>query len=107
MVKFNRTPVLTQRRIWLAFTVAIVADGLQLLLGPLGWIFLDEVIDVLAMLLMTLLLGFHPLFLPTLIVEFIPVVDMLPTWIGCTAVVVALRRKQPRADPPSADVIDV
>ena len=107
MANFIQTPILTRRRIWLAFTVAIVADGLQLLLGPLGWTLLDEVIDVLAMVLITLLIGFHPLFLPTFLVEFIPVVDMLPTWIGCVAVVVALRRKQQQATPTSPDVIDV
>src|SRR4030095_14524349 len=43
-----RRPVLTRQRVWLAFVVAVVADGLQLLLGPLGWLVLDEVIDLLA-----------------------------------------------------------
>jgi hypothetical protein len=85
--------VLTRRRIWLAFIVAIAADGLQLLTGTLGWVFLDEMIDIVAMILTSLLIGFHPLFLPTFVLEFIPVVDMLPTWTGCVAVVVALRRK--------------
>jgi hypothetical protein len=103
-----RTPVLTRQRIWLAFGVALVADGLQLLLGPLGWLLLDEVVDLLAMGLSWWLLGFHPLLLPTLVLEIIPVADMLPTWTGCVAVVVALRKRQqgtvvepPPALPPS------
>ena len=44
--------------------------------------------------LMWRLLGFHPLLLPTFIVEFLPVTDLLPTWTGCVAVVVALRKRQ-------------
>ena len=107
-------PVLTRRRIWLAYGVAVVADGLQLLLAPLnivGWLFLDDVIDVIAMFLLTLILGFHPLLLPTFVAELIPVMDMLPTWTGCTALIVALRRKQQAPAPPPpvppGDVIDI
>ena len=103
-----RMPALTRWRIWLAFVVAVVADGLQLLSGPIGWLVFDEVIDLLAMGLSCWLLGFHPLLLPTLVLEIIPVVDMLPTWTGCVVVVVALRKRQqrevvepPRALPPS------
>jgi len=99
-----RMPVLTRQRVWLAFVVAVVADGLQLLLGPLGWLVLDEVIDLLAMGLSCWLLGFHPLLLPTFVLEIIPVVDMLPTWTGCVAVVVALRQRQQDTvvEPPPA-----
>jgi hypothetical protein len=103
-------PVLTRRRIALAFVVAIIADAIQLLLGPLGWTFLDEVMDVVAMGLTTVLLGFHPLLLPTFFVEFIPVVDMFPTWTACVSVVAALRWKQQKANSASVsstDVIDV
>jgi hypothetical protein len=108
MIHLLRQPILTRRRIWLAFTVAIAADGLQLLNGPLGWVFLDEMADIVAMILTSLLIGFHPLFLPTFVLEFVPVVDMLPTWTGCVAVVVALKRKHQRTNPaPPADVIDI
>jgi hypothetical protein len=100
-------PFLTRRRIWLAYLVAIIADALQLLLGPAGWAFFDEVIDVVALSLLTLLIGFHPLFLPTFVLEFMPVTDMLPTWTGCVALVVALRRKQKGPEPAPPDVIDV
>ena len=97
-------PVLTRRRIWLAFIVAVVADGLQLLLGPLGWLVLDAVIDLLAMGLSCWLLGFHPLLMPTFVLEIIPVADMLPTWTGCVALVVALRKRQQHTagEPPPA-----
>ena len=74
--KMFRAPFLTPRRVWLAFLVAVAADGFQVLLGPLGWAFFDEVIDVLTMIATCLLIGFHPLLLPTFIVEFIPVGDI-------------------------------
>ena len=101
---------LTRPRIWLAFAVALAADVFQIALGPLGWTFLDEVMDVLVMITVSLLLGFHPLLLPTFIVELLPMVDMLPTWTACVAAVVMLRRRQPRpsrGDDPSSKVIDI
>ena len=110
---FLRTPILTPSRIGLAFAVALAADGIQVLLGPLGWAFFDEIIDVITMIATGLLIGFHPLLLPTFVVEFIPIVDMLPTWTACVALVVTLRRKQPRSNPAPppiskpSDVIDV
>ena len=108
-----RIPFLTRSRIMLAFLIAIAADGLQIMLGPLGWIFFDQVIDVIAMTAVSLLIGFHPLFLPTFVVELIPWIDMLPTWTACVAMVVAFRRRQQRRDmspSPTAtppQVIDV
>jgi len=103
-----QTPVLTKSRVRLAYAVAVTADALQLSLGPLGWVFADQVIDVIAMCLTWRAIGFHPLLLPTFLVEFIPFVDMLPTWTACVALVVTLRKKQQPAGPPSeGPVIDV
>jgi len=97
------TPPLTARRWKLAFAVAVIVDLLQMLLGPIGWLFLDEGLDVVAMVLTWRLLGFHPLLLPTFILEFLPVTDLAPTWIGCVAIVVALRRREhPSVPPPPA-----
>ena len=111
-------PVLTRRRIWLACAVAIVTDIIQFfggMMGVPGWV-LDDCLDVLAMILQTLILGFHPLLLPTFIIKVIPGVQILPTWTGCTLLVIALRRKQeatvppvatPPAQPASQNVIDI
>ncbi len=112
MSGFFRMPVLSRTRIWLALSIALVTDALQIVLGPWGWVIFDEVADVVAMSLITLLVGFHPLLLPTFLIEFFPGVDMLPTWTACTVAVVALRRKQQRpgsAPPltPPPGVIDV
>jgi len=103
-------PVLTRNRVRLAFTIAVTTDVLQFLLGPLGWAFADEILDVAAMILTWRVIGFHPLLLPTFVLELLPVADMLPAWTVCVALVVAIRKKQqaPRPQPPApGPVIDV
>ena len=41
-------PALTRQRIWIAYTVAISTDLLQLALGPFGFAFADEALDLIA-----------------------------------------------------------
>src|SRR5215467_11362726 len=105
----SNAPLLTRGRIWTAYGVAVSADILQLILGPFGWAFADEIIDIAAAAVTYSLLGFHLLLLPTFVIEFLPIADMLPTWTGCVALVIALRRRQQPEPPPPADgrVIDV
>lgn len=86
--------VLTSSRIRAAYTIAIATDLVQFGLGPFGWTFADEILDVVALIATTKLLGFHPLLLPTFLLELLPVIDVLPTWTGCVALVVAMRKKQ-------------
>jgi hypothetical protein len=93
-----RAPRLTRTRIALAVTVAALADGLQFIFGPVP--FVDQVIDVVAFGLTAWAIGFHMLLLPTFAVEFIPVVDMLPTWTACVIAVIALRKRGQNAVPP-------
>jgi len=94
-----QAPKLTGTRIVLALAVAVAADGLQLLLGPLGWAFGDQLIDVATMLLVSWLVGFHWLLLPSFILELIPAVDELPTWTACVVAVIALRRRRGKMSP--------
>ncbi len=96
-------PKLTRPRIGLAVVVALGADALQLPLQamPLA----PEIIDVVAMALTIGLLGFHLLLLPTFLVEFIPLVDMLPTWTGCVIAVIALRKRAESATAPLVDSV--
>lgn len=105
------TPVLTRGRVAAAYGVAVASDVFQLLLGPVGWAGVDEAIDIGAMAATSWLIGFHPLLLPTFVVELLPLADMLPTWTGCVALVVALRKREQRVSmpPPRAQdkVIDV
>lgn len=104
-----RAPPLTRWRMVLALAVAVSADGLQVGLLPVAWTFAQSAVDVVAMVLTMLLLGFHILLLPTFVVELIPVVDMLPTWTGCVAAVIALRKREAKsaAPPPDKPVIDI
>jgi hypothetical protein len=106
--QFLKPPRLTHTRIVLALAVAAIADGLQLFLGAVP--FVDQAIDVIAMILVTWLIGFHILLLPTFVVKLIPIVDELPTWIACTIAVIALRKAEHSATPPpppDKPVIDV
>jgi hypothetical protein len=105
----SEPPVLTRSRVWTAYGVGVATDALQFLMGPLGWAGADEVLDVIASVLVWRVLGFHPLLLPTFLIELLPITDMLPTWTGCVALVIALRRRQQIGAPPpgGGPVIDV
>lgn len=95
-------PPLTPARIRCAYITAAVGDALQLALMQFGWAGPDQAIDVILMIVQWRLLGFHPLLLPTFILELFPMVDMLPTWFGCTALVITLRKnKQTAAASPA------
>jgi hypothetical protein len=104
-------PTLTTFRVRAAYSVAITTDVLQFILGPIGWVGADELLDVIAAGTMLRLLGFHPLLLPTFMLEFLPLTDMLPTWTACVAMVISSRRNRMAADEPpppeSGQVIDV
>jgi len=102
--------LLTRGRIWTAYGIAIAADVVQWLLGPLGFALPDQAVDVAAAVALSATLGFHPLFLPAFVLEFLPIADLLPTWTGCVALVIALRRRQGLVEPPPpapGQVIDV
>jgi len=101
---------LTPASVRTAYAVGVAVDVMQFVLGPLGWAGVDEALDVGAMYATSRLLGFHPLLLPTFVLEFVPFTDMLPTWTGCVALVIRVRRRQGMVrDEPSdsAPVIDV
>ena len=87
-------PALTRRRIWLAYTVAISTDLLQLVLGPFGWIAVDEVLDVIAMIVISRAIGFHVVLLPTFALEFLPFSDYLPSWTAAVWFLVGFRRRR-------------
>ena len=104
-----RAPFLTPARIRAAYAIGVTTDVLQFVLGPFGWAGVDEILDVVAAALTWRTIGFHPLLLPTFALEFLPVTDMLPTWTGCIALVIALRRRQQcvSGPPGPGQVIDV
>jgi hypothetical protein len=97
-----QTPPLTGTRIGVAVTLAVAADVTQVLLGFVGWIGIDEAIDLAMMVVTSWLLGFHWLLLPTAVLEFLPVVNALPTWTACVIGVVALRKRRQQSPAPPA-----
>lgn len=105
----SRAPVLTQARIRSAYGIAVTADVLQFALGPVGWAGADELIDIVAMIMISRAIGFHPLLLPTFALEFIPLADAIPAWTACVALVVASRKRQDAIAPVPAtgQIIDV
>jgi hypothetical protein len=106
-VRLQAPQRLTRSDVRTAYALAVIVDLGQFLLGPLGWAGVDEVLDAAAMIAMTRLLGFHPLFLPTFVLEFVPFTDMLPTWTGCVMLVVRARRRQGYVADDSEPAIDV
>ena len=94
LFKVSTAPrAISRKKMWFALAIAVITDGIQFGLGPFGWILVDQGLDVLAMILISWAIGFHMLLLPTFVIEFIPGPDMLPTWTGCTAAVIMLRRR--------------
>jgi hypothetical protein len=83
-----------------ALLLAIAADVLQLGLLPLfgaGWLApLNDVLDVIIAILMVHRLGWHMAFLPTLVAELLPVVDIFPSW---TLAVLFVTRHRDRSLP--------
>lgn len=94
------SPQLTKTRLRAALVIALLADALQLVMVTPPF---PEMIDLGAMVLTIWLLGFHWLLLPTFAVEFVPFVDMLPTWTGCVTAVIALRKREAAAPPPTVN----
>jgi hypothetical protein len=74
---------LTRNRRRAAWAIAIIADAIQLGLFPITgtlstWI--DKPMDVLVMLVLWRLLGWHLAFLPAFVVELIPYAELTPSW---------------------------
>jgi len=108
-------PPLTRNRIILAFAIAVIADIIQLPItaGEATGFFAipgelaDFLVDCVVLGATTMLLGFHWMLLPTLFVEIIPGLDLLPTWTACVAYVLWLRKKEQTQPQPPSPVIDI
>ncbi|HYR45073.1 MAG TPA: hypothetical protein VER98_18725 [Terriglobia bacterium] len=72
------------RELRAAWAVAIAADSIQILALPLfaagGFSPADMLIDLAVALILARLLGWHWAFLPTLVAELVPGLDLFPTW---------------------------
>lgn len=98
-----RVPLLTSRRAAVAFMVAAAADVIQWVFAGTTFfpLWFDDAVDLVAMLALWRLLGFHFLLLPAFLAEVVPGVEMLPTWLMSVAYLVRLRsREQKIGDIP-------
>jgi hypothetical protein len=94
----------TASRARLALALAVLVDAIQVPLqgasltgiGTLPAEALDLAIDAATALIITRLIGFHWVLLPTLALELIPFVDLAPTWLACVSYVISRRKKEGR-----------
>jgi hypothetical protein len=90
------------RELRTAWAVAVAADGIQILVLPLfapGALSpADTLIDVAAAVILSKLMGWHWAFLPTLIAELVPGLDLFPTWTAAVFYVTWQRARAPQPD---------
>ncbi|HEX2658376.1 MAG TPA: hypothetical protein VHU40_08895 [Polyangia bacterium] len=95
---------MTRRQVWLARGVAMAADGLQLALFPLfaggAPAGADLVVDLVTGAALTWLCGFHWAFLPTLVAEAAPMLDLFPSWTAAVLFVTRRRAAELPPEPP-------
>jgi hypothetical protein len=80
-------------RIALAWTIAVAADALQIggfAFFTFAWP-VDEGLDIVVAIALTLLIGWHIAFIPSFIIKSLPFADLAPTWT--VAVLLATRGK--------------
>jgi hypothetical protein len=94
---------LTPKRIWLARGIALAADALQIALFPLfsGGVpeGADLALETVTGALLCWICGFHTAFLPTVVGEALPMVDLFPSWTLATLFVT--RNSAPAPELPA------
>jgi hypothetical protein len=90
-----------------AMAIALGADALQIVLLPLfGEGFASpaaDALDVVAAGLLCLLVGFHWVLIPSMLLEAMPLVDIAPTWTLAVAYILRARRAAASSPLPAAD----
>ncbi|NWJ41926.1 MAG: hypothetical protein HXX12_13270 [Geothrix sp.] len=75
-------PPLSRTRIRVAWGIALAVDAIQIpveVTGPVGWL-LGVGLDVVTMVVLWAMLGFHWAFLPSFLTEWIPYLNLAPFW---------------------------
>jgi hypothetical protein len=94
-------PTRSPQRVWLARAVAAAADVVQLGAFPVtaeGALSpIDDGLDVLTAIVLTLLVGPHLAFVPSFLVKLLPIADLAPTWT--IAVLIATAGRTSDAEP--------
>ena len=97
-------------RVWSARAIAVAADLLQIVLFPIflpgavsPW---SDALDLAVAGVMTALLGWHWAFLPSLVAEVVPGLDLVPTWTAAAFFVTrGWARKIPREGAIDAELV--
>ena len=96
------SPPLSKARLRAAWIVAIGVDAIQIPVeatGFLGWL-LGAGLDVVTMIVLTVLVGFHWAFLPSFLTEWIPYLDYAPLWTLAVLLATRGRGESPLPVPP-------
>lgn len=87
----------------LAWAVAIIADALQIFALPVfvegGLSPLDDVLDLVVAFTLIRLLGWQWAFLPTLLAEAVPGLDLFPTWTAAMYFVTRQISRDQQSEP--------
>lgn len=93
---------LSRIRLRAAWIIAIAVDAIQVpadFSGPLGWL-LGAGLDLITMVVMWALLGFHWAFLPSFIAEAVPWLNLAPLWTLAVALATRGRSNPSLPLPP-------
>jgi hypothetical protein len=114
-------PEIRINRVKLAFAIAVIADLCEFPVTwfeHFGWEWVQLmgraaglVLDCCVMWVLTKVLGFNWVFVPSFLIECIPTLDLFPSWVGAVAYVVWQRKKSqqmPQGQSPALrPLIDV
>lgn len=96
-IQHNETSLSARSRFRAALLLALLADGLQIILFPLfsegALSAADDALDVAVALILGRLIGWHWEFLPSFCTKLVPVVDAVPFWTLAVANVYRKWRK--------------
>ena len=94
-------------RILIAGAVALLADFLQVILFPFFFEGaaspFDDALDIAVAAILTALLGWHWVFLPSMAAELVPGLDLAPFWSGAVLYVATTKKKTDVEIPPPSD----
>jgi hypothetical protein len=89
-----------------AWIIAIAVDAIQFPIeatGLLGWV-MGTGLDVVTMLVLWRLIGWHWVFLPSFLTEWVPYLNYAPTWTIAIAIALRNSHGEDPTDPPIKDV---
>lgn len=98
---------LTRRQLWTARAVAMSVDALQIALGPLFGEGIASpaniAIDCAVFGFLVWYLGFHLAFLPSFVIEEVPLLNLAPSWTAAVLLATRKREAAPASLPSTSE----